>query len=105
MSVLPMPWAGSCAGCTRKNRPFCRGPQTIREAFDQHGLPGSFPRGTLLFSEGEQARGIYMICDGRVKLTTTSTEGRTLIARIAGPGDVLGASATLLQNQYETSAE
>jgi CRP/FNR family transcriptional regulator len=100
-----MPWTGSCAGCTREDRPFCRGPKTIRDAFDLHGLPGTFPRGALLFSEGERARGIFMICDGRVKLTTTSAEGRTLIARIAGPGDVLGASATLLDTSYETSAE
>lgn len=105
MSAQPMPWAGSCAGCTREDRPFCRGPQTIRDAFDRHGLPGSFPRGALLFNEGESARGIFMICEGRVKLTTTSAEGRTLIARIAGPGDVLGASATLLGIPYETSAE
>jgi CRP/FNR family transcriptional regulator len=40
-----------------------------------------------------------------VKLTTSSTEGKVLIVKIAEPGEVLGASATILGKPYEVSAE
>src|SRR5205085_8884852 len=52
-----------------------------------------------------QPRGVFIICSGRVKLTTSSTEGKTLIVKIAEEGEVLGASATILGKTYEVSAE
>src|SRR5947208_15799482 len=50
-------------------------------------------------------RGIFILCSGRAKLTTSSSEGKTLIVKIAEPGEVLGASATILGKPYEVSAE
>jgi CRP/FNR family cyclic AMP-dependent transcriptional regulator len=64
-----------------------------------------YPKGSLLFVEGEQPRGVFIVCSGRVKLTTSSTEGKTLIVKIAEPGEVLGASATILGRPYEVSAQ
>ena len=40
--------------------------------------------------EGEAARGVYIVCQGRVKLLTTNSDGKTLIFKIAKPGDILG---------------
>jgi CRP/FNR family transcriptional regulator, cyclic AMP receptor protein len=42
---------------------------------------------------------------GRVKLSVTSTEGRTLIFKIAKPGEVLGLNAALSGSPHETTAE
>ena len=50
-------------------------------------------------------RGIFILCSGRAKLTTSSSEGKTLIVKIAEPGEVLGISATILGKPYEVSAE
>jgi CRP/FNR family transcriptional regulator len=75
------------------------------EALDAVKFTGLYPKGSLLFVEGEEPRGIFILCSGRAKLTTSSTEGKTLIVKIAEPGEVLGASATILGKPYEVSAE
>jgi len=95
-----------CTTCTvRETRQFCKMAPDAVEALDQSKFLGVYPKGSLLFVEGEQARGVFILCSGRAKLTTSSTEGRTLIVKIASPGEVLGASATLLGRPYEVSAE
>ncbi len=55
--------------------------------------------------EGQTPRGIYLLCKGRVKLSVVSSDGKTLIMRIAEPGEVLGLSAAVLAQPYEFSAE
>ena len=45
--------------------------------------------------EGQAPRGIFVLCSGRVKLSITSIDGRTLIVRISDPGEVLGSPATV----------
>jgi len=96
----------SCAECTvRVERIFCNMSDASVEALDAIKFTGVYPKGSLLFVEGEQPRGIFLLCSGRAKLTTSSTEGRVLIVKIAEPGEVLGASATILGKPYEVSAE
>ncbi len=46
-----------------------------------------------------------MLCQGRVKLTTHSRSGRSLILRIAAPGEVLGLSAVIADSLCDTTAE
>ncbi|WP_446742029.1 Crp/Fnr family transcriptional regulator [Silvibacterium acidisoli] len=58
-----------------------------------------------VLQEGSSPNYVYVICSGTIKLTTSSYDGRLLILRIVGPGDVLGLAAVLKQNPYETSAE
>jgi CRP/FNR family cyclic AMP-dependent transcriptional regulator len=65
----------------------------------------SHSRGESLFFEGEAPQYVFVICSGRVKLTVSSKEGKTAILRIAGPGEVLGLSATMSSTPHETSAE
>ena len=65
----------------------------------------AYPKGSILFAEGELPRGVFIICNGRVKLTTTSSDGRTLILRVAEAGEVLGVSSTVANRRYEVSAE
>src|ERR1043166_4739252 len=95
-----------CADCdVHMDRTFCNmGPETMKE-LDSIKFTGIYPKGSLLFVEGEQPRGVFILCSGRAKLTTSSTEGKTLIVKIAEPGEVLGASATILGKPYEVSAE
>jgi CRP/FNR family transcriptional regulator, cyclic AMP receptor protein len=96
----------NCAECrVRADRLFCNMSEGAVAALDSVKFTGLYPKGSLLFVEGEEPRGIFILCSGRAKLTTSSTEGKTLIVKIAEPGEVLGASATILGKPYEVSAE
>ena len=96
----------NCTECTiRAERIFCNMSSATVADLDIIKFTGVYPKGSLLFVEGEQPRGIFLLCSGRAKLTTSSTEGRVLIVKIAEPGEVLGVSATILGRPYEVSAE
>src|SRR5205823_2061613 len=96
----------TCTDCSvRAERLFCNMSPASVSALETVKFTGVYPKGSLLFVEGEQPRGVFIICSGRVKLTTSSTEGKTLIVKIAEEGEVLGASATILGKTYEVSAE
>jgi len=84
---------------------FCHLPKPVMEAFQSLKLTIAYPVGATLFVEGQQCRGIYILCRGRVKLSTNSQDGQTLILKIAHAGEVLGLSATVLGFPYETTAE
>ena len=69
------------------------------------GISTIHPRGTILFAEGEEARGVYLLLSGSVKVSLTSQQGKVLILRIAKPGDLLGINSTMTGNAYEATAE
>ncbi len=96
-----------CSQCSQRqtNGGFCNMAAEPVEALDSMKFTGAYPKEALLFVEGEQPRGVFVLCRGRAKLTTTSTEGRTLIIKIASPGEILGVSAAILGRPYEVSAE
>jgi CRP/FNR family transcriptional regulator len=62
-------------------------------------------KGALLFAEGRPAMGVYILCEGRAKLSICSESGKRLMLRVAGPGEVLGLGATLSGSPYEVTAE
>ncbi len=64
-----------------------------------------YPRGVVLFFEGEPARGIYVICSGEIKTFAHSAQGATVILRRVGRGEVLGISSSLSGSPYPVSAE
>jgi len=72
---------------------------------DAMGSEARYTRGAMLFVEGESARRIFILRNGRIKLSITSREGKTMILRIAEDGDVLGLSAALTASEHELSAE
>jgi len=80
-------------------------PAESLKAFDEIKLLASYPRSALLFAEGRPVRGIYILCDGRAKLTICAENSKRLTLRIANPGEVLGLGATLSNTPYEVSAE
>jgi len=79
-------------------------PETARD-FDALKSISLCPRGTMLFREGQPARGIFVLCDGRAKLSVCSESGKRMIFRIAGPGEILGLSAALAGSTHEITAE
>ena len=65
----------------------------------------SYPSDATLFVEGQTPRGLFVVLRGRVKLSVSSRDGRTLILRIAEAGEVLGISACVSSHPYEATAE
>ena len=96
----------SCNHCAfRSDRPFCdMSPEALRD-FDGIKEQTVLGKGTILFTEGRPSRGIYILCEGRAKLSICSESGRRLMLRVAGPGEVLGLGATLNGTSYEITAE
>ena len=83
----------------------CSSPLHAIPGFDRIGHRKIYPKGSVLFVEGHAARGVYVLCAGRAKLSIGSAEGRKLIVRIARPGDLLGIHAALTGHSYEATAE
>jgi CRP/FNR family cyclic AMP-dependent transcriptional regulator len=69
------------------------------------GMETHYDRSEMLFSEGEMPQCVFIVRSGRIKVSVTSREGKTMIVRIAEAGHVLGLSAALGANQHEVSAE
>jgi CRP/FNR family transcriptional regulator len=96
----------SCVTCDfRPDRFFCDMPAESLKAFDQIKSGALCRRNAVLFAEGRPPRGIYILCDGRAKLSICSDAGRRLTLRVAGPGEVLGMGAVLSNTPYEITAE
>jgi CRP/FNR family transcriptional regulator, cyclic AMP receptor protein len=96
----------NCLECTfREQRLFCDLPHEAVAKFQSIKATSVYPKGTLLCLEGQPPRGIYVLCTGRAKLSTTSSEGRTIILRIAEPGEVLGLAAAVSSAPYEATIE
>jgi CRP/FNR family transcriptional regulator len=64
-----------------------------------------YPKAAMLFIEGQQPRGVFVLCTGKAKLSTSSSEGKTIITKISQAGDVLGLNATISNRPYEVTAE
>ena len=54
--------------------------------------PTSYPSHVMLFSENDEAPGVFVVLEGEVKLSINSSDGRRLILRIAKKGDGNGGS-------------
>ena len=96
----------SCLTCKmRADRIFCDLPTSALQSFESIKYATAYPKGAVLFVEGQSPRGIFVLCKGRVKLSICATDGKTLILKIAEPGEVLGLSATVSGKPYELTAE
>jgi CRP/FNR family transcriptional regulator len=95
-----------CSAChLRSDDSFCALSQESLEAFNQIKHSAVFPERAVIFVEGQTARGIFMLCQGQAKLSTTSRDGKTLIFRIARAGEVLGLDAVVMSKTYELTAQ
>ena len=97
----------SCLSCKlRAGRAFfCDLPPDALQAFESIKYVTAYPKGSVLFVEGQPPRGIFILCQGRARLSICAPDGKTLILQISEPGEVLGLSATLSGKPYELTAE
>jgi CRP/FNR family transcriptional regulator len=96
----------SCLNCKlRADRLFCDLPPEALQAFEAIKHTTVYPEDAMLFVEGQSPRGVFVLCTGRAKLSTGSSDGKVLITAIAEPGEVLGLSATVSGKPYEVTAQ
>ena len=96
----------SCLACKmRSENTFCGLSPAALQSFEGIKYATAYPKGAVLFVEGQNPRGIFVLCKGRVKLTLSSSTGKTLIMKLVEPGEVLGLSATISGKPYEVMAE
>jgi CRP/FNR family transcriptional regulator, cyclic AMP receptor protein len=103
-AVKPSPLG--CAACANR-RPgwFCSLGSAVLADLELATSTIALPGQALLFTQGEDARCLYLICSGYLKLTAGRHEDRHMIVRVAGPGSMLGLYAVLSHGVYEVTAE
>ncbi len=106
MPLKVLPASNQCEACQyRTLRLFCNLTPAALAAFGALGAGVRFGRGATLYRETEPSAGVFVLCTGQAKLSCMSPAGKTMILKIAGPGDVLGLSAVLGNLPYEVTAE
>jgi len=63
------------------------------------------PQGSVLFTEGQKVLGVYVLRDGRVKISVGSDNGKSLILGLMGRRTVLDLPAAILGLPHATTAE
>jgi len=105
-TIHSRPFAEECISCElRSDDFFCGLSDAALKALQKIKHTATFPTGAILFMEGQAARGIYILCQGRAKLLTTNSDGRTLILKIAGPGEGLGLNSVITGKPHDLTAE
>jgi CRP-like cAMP-binding protein len=62
------------------------------------------PAGIILFSEGEAARGIYLIHSGTVELLMRARNGAWKRMRSASAGEILGLESVVSRRSHDATA-
>lgn len=74
----------SCLDCPqRANRAFCDLDPDALQEFEEMKSLESLPHGTVLFREGQAPRSVFVLCEGRVRLTVCSESGSRMTVRVA----------------------
>jgi CRP-like cAMP-binding protein len=68
-------------------------------------LPRSIRKKGVLFSEGEEAKGFYVILTGKIKLYKVSSEGKEQILHVVSSPDAFAEAALFLEGKYPAFAE
>jgi len=79
--------------------------QELIEALDRHATPVDCGRTRVLFRQGEDPAGVYILRSGEVRLTMLSVAGEVVLRLVAGPGSVLGLPALIGSKPFSLTAE
>lgn len=64
-----------------------------------------YQRNQLVFSDGEEGRGFFLVVTGKVKVYKMSPEGKEKILHILGPGEPIGQVAVFAGESFPANAE
>lgn len=94
----------ACPTCSAQSL-FCSLSDEVHAVFESLKASVTYARGETAFHEADPCHSVFVVCAGKMKLVTSSSEGKVLLLRFAGPGIVLGlAEAILERHPYQYSA-
>lgn len=64
-----------------------------------------YPKGTVLFLEGDKGEALFLILQGRIKISKASVDGRQQILQILKDGDIFAEVILFDQGPYPATAE
>ena len=74
----------NCLTCpVRTQHLFCNLSPQAAQRLNEIKSTAVYPKGAVLIIEGQQPRGVFVLCVGKGKLSTSSREGKTIITRIS----------------------
>jgi CRP/FNR family transcriptional regulator len=95
-----------CEKCEfRDDNFFCNLRETNLKVFESLKITNAYPKGSTLYMQGQPSNGVYILCQGRIKLSTCSKDGKVIILHIAKPGEILGLSSTVTDTVHIATAE
>ncbi|MFH1596333.1 MAG: Crp/Fnr family transcriptional regulator [Pseudomonadota bacterium] len=74
------------------------------EALAHMARSKAFPRQSVIFWEGKEAQGFYILVGGQAKLVKSSPEGKEYIIRLVGPGETFAEAAVFGDIPYPATA-
>jgi len=97
----------TCSLCNchiRENTLFTGLNDTQLEAFKDVVVISAYKKKEMVFMEGDECTGLYIIRTGRVKVVRSSSSGKEQIISILNPGDMLGFEVFYEGEFYKNSA-
>jgi len=58
--------------------------------FAQHAVTRTFPKNTVVVSEGDRTDSLYIVVSGRVKVYVSDEKGKEIVLSESGPGEYFG---------------
>lgn len=65
----------------------------------------SYQRNQMIFSDGDDGNGFFLVVEGKIKVFKVSPEGKEKILHILGPGEPLGQVAVFAGESFPASAQ
>lgn len=75
------------------------------KSFESMKVTTTYPSGAVLFVEGENPRGVFVLLKGRAKISISSASGKVMILRIAKQGEILGLHAVVSSSVFQATTE
>jgi CRP-like cAMP-binding protein len=95
----------SCDKCTCIGKSiFCNLESSVLENISSNKVMNHYRKGQTLYFQGNPSFGLYCINSGKIKISKIGTDGKEIIIRIAGPGDVLGHQNLYSIDNYTATA-
>jgi CRP-like cAMP-binding protein len=74
-------------------------------AIKQIAVEKKVNKGEILFSEGDEGKGFFVIAEGRLKVFKVSPEGKEQILHILGPGQPFGEVSVFAGQRFPANAQ
>src|SRR5512135_3468255 len=88
-----------------RSHPFFKGlDEEIVERLIPHALTRKVKKGTLLFRKGDMGTNLYAVCDGAVRISAPSDQGKDAIFNLIVPGEIFGEISLLDGGQRTADA-